>query len=75
MRRNAEPVHIGSDGAGGNRFIGEMDRVTIYHRVLSANEIASLAADASHASHDLPGRVADWRLTGEMPFISMRRKT
>ena len=60
MERNSVPVRVGHDGAGGNQFLGEIDRVTIYNRVLSADEIAALAADQGHKSHDLPGRVADW---------------
>ena len=61
MERNAEPLRIGYGAGGGDRFLGEMDRVTVYNRALKADEIAALAADATYASHDLPGRAADWR--------------
>ncbi len=54
---NRLPLCVGSDQTGGNLFAGEMDRVTVYARALSGAEIAKLANDASH---DLPGRAADW---------------
>ena len=58
--RNQHPLCVGSDHTGANRFLGEMDRVTVYERALSSVEIAKLADDREHGSHDLPGRVADW---------------
>jgi alpha-L-fucosidase 2 len=58
--RNQHPLCVGSDQNGDNRFLGEMDRVTVYSRALTSAEIAKLAADREHSSHNLPGRVADW---------------
>mgnify|MGYP001814065013 CR=1 FL=1 len=58
---NRHPLCVGSDHTGGSRFLGEMDRVTVYERALTSVEIAKLADDPAHTSHNLPGRVADWR--------------
>jgi len=61
MKRNRLPLRIGcGTRTSGHRFRGEMDRVTIYNRALTAKEIAALAADATHKSHNLAGTVADW---------------
>jgi len=57
---NRHPLCVGSDHAGSNRFLGEMDRLTVYARALTSAEIIKLAGDSTHKSHDLPGRVADW---------------
>ena len=58
--RNGHPLCVGSDHTGGNSFLGEMDRVTVYRRALTGAEIIKLASDATRKSHDLPGRVGDW---------------
>jgi len=58
--RNQHPLCVGSDHMGGNRFLGAMDRVTVYERALTSAQVAKLADDGTRASHDLPGRVADW---------------
>jgi len=61
MRRNKLPLRVGcSTRSAGHKFRGEMDRVTIYNRALTADEIAALAGERSHKSHNLPGTVADW---------------
>ncbi len=57
---NQHPLCVGSDHTGGSRFLGEMDRVAVYERALTSAEIAKLADDPQHRSHNLPGRVADW---------------
>jgi len=66
------PLRIGADSEGGNRFRGEIARVTIYDRALSAEELSALANDPDRKSHDLPGRVADWDFTaaGEAAYVS-----
>ena len=56
-------LRVGADTGGGSRYHGHIARVTVYSRPLSAEEIAALAADVTHKSHDLPGRVADWSFT------------
>ena len=58
--RNQYPLCVGSDHNGANRFLGEMDRATVYDRALTSSELAKLAADRERKSHGLPGRVADW---------------
>ncbi|MDX9753327.1 MAG: glycoside hydrolase N-terminal domain-containing protein [bacterium] len=72
IEANALPLRLGCDSQGGHRFSGEMGRVTLYQRVLSADEITRLAAEPSRASLNLEGRVADWDLTrqGEARWIS-----
>jgi len=61
MHRNRHPLRVGcGTRTPRHRFRGEMDRVTIYNRALTAKEIAALADDAAHKSHALAGTVADW---------------
>ncbi|MBI5387215.1 MAG: glycoside hydrolase N-terminal domain-containing protein [Verrucomicrobia bacterium] len=43
IRANTLPLRIGADSDGGNRFIGEMARVSVFNRVLTAEEIKRLA--------------------------------
>lgn len=62
--RNDLPLRIGADSQGGHRFIGDIDRVTIYGRVVSEREVARLAAAPRTQPPALNGRVADWRLIG-----------
>ncbi len=57
---NRHPLCVGSDHTGRNRFLGELDRITVYSRALTDDEIAKLAADPDRTSHNLAGRVADW---------------
>ena len=72
LQRNTLPLRIGADSNGEHRFRGEIARVTIYNRALTAAEIAALAADPTRRSHNLPGRVADFDFTapGEAVFVS-----
>ena len=60
MVGNDLPLFVGSDHAGENRFLGEMDRVTVYKRMLTGGEVAKLAAEPGRKSLGLKGRVADW---------------
>ncbi|HPA16197.1 MAG TPA: DUF5703 domain-containing protein [Verrucomicrobiae bacterium] len=41
---NAHPLRVGSDQAGGNRFPGEIGRVSLFPRALGEAELASLVA-------------------------------
>lgn len=68
---NDHPVRIGIDQSGGNRFVGEISRVSIFERPLSDKEVAGLARiprdEAVEAGDDLrmtrrgakPASVAD----------------
>jgi alpha-L-fucosidase 2 len=60
------------DSNGEHLFRGEMARVTIYNRALTAQEIALLAASQNRESLRLDGRVADWdfRRPGTEAYIS-----
>ncbi|UCD53035.1 MAG: glycoside hydrolase N-terminal domain-containing protein [Phycisphaerales bacterium] len=72
MIRNQLPLRVGACSDGANRFRGEIDRVTVYDRALTAKEVAALAARDDHESLNLPGRVGDWdfRREGEQAYVS-----
>lgn len=72
IETNRLPLRIGADCAGEHRFRGEMARVTVYHRALSAEEIVRLAAEPDCRSLELAGRVADWdfRRPGRLAYVS-----
>ncbi|HSV15152.1 MAG TPA: glycoside hydrolase N-terminal domain-containing protein, partial [Tepidisphaeraceae bacterium] len=53
------PLRIGADQDGGNRFIGSIDRVAIYKRALSSDEIAAREKPADVAA----GLIGDWQFT------------
>lgn len=57
---NRHPLCVGSDHGGRNRFLGAMDRVTVYGRALTASEIGKLASHPDRTSLGLAGRAADW---------------
>jgi hypothetical protein len=44
LTATALPLRVGADSSGGSRFVGLMDDVRIYRRVLKPEEIAKLAA-------------------------------
>jgi hypothetical protein len=65
---NAHPVQIGADQNGGNRFRGELGRVSLFARALDATEIEALAKTGRVLlsgepslllSTDTPGAVTD----------------
>ena len=72
IQANRLPLRIGADSAGEHRFNGEMARVAVYRRALSAGELALLAAAEDRRSLELEGRVADWdfRKPGHDAYIS-----
>ena len=47
--QNDHPVRIGVDQAGGNRFVGEIGRVSLLRKVLSQEEIAQLSQQGREA--------------------------
>ena len=51
------PLHIGGDSSGKIPFIGDIDRIRIYNRALSAEQIAAHAEGKAFANEDLVG---DW---------------
>ena len=52
LRANKLPLRIGADSKGNNRFVGEMARVAVFNRVLTAEEVKRLA---SKEEMDAPG--------------------
>jgi alpha-L-fucosidase 2 len=60
IQSNHLPLRLGLDSNGEHAFRGEMARVTIYGRALSAEEITRLAGAPGMESLRLVGRVADW---------------
>jgi len=58
--RNKLPLRIGADSNGQNRFVGEMDRVTVYERALSDEEIARNAQGNAPPPGQAAGCVGDW---------------
>jgi alpha-L-fucosidase 2 len=72
VQQNHLPLRIGVDSNGEHWFRGEMARVAIYARALSAQEIARLAASPKWESLRLEGRVAEWdfRRPGAEAYIS-----
>jgi alpha-L-fucosidase 2 len=61
MTRTTEPLCLGADPNGGNRFHGRILRAAIYGRALSAAEIARRAASPTPAPLD--GVLGEWLLT------------
>jgi len=53
--RNAHPVRLGVDQAGGNRYAGELGRVSLLAQALDADEVSRLAQTAPDGA--LPGAV------------------
>jgi hypothetical protein len=56
LTKTPQPLRIGVDPAGGNRFIGRIQRAAVHRRALSADEVARRAAGAAPSE----GVVADW---------------
>jgi len=57
---NALPLRLGADNNGRHTFVGDMARASIFNRVLSRNEIASLATDDGVSPETVKGCVASW---------------
>ena len=66
---NAHPVRLGMDQGGGNKFSGEMGRVSIFAKPLSEAEIAAQARSGVSAERrQLLGSSADLRRSPETPL-------
>jgi len=61
LTESKQPLCIGQDPGGGNRFKGTIARVAIYPRALNAEEIAKRAV--SPDAMPLTGVLGDWNLT------------
>ena len=60
MAKTTEPLRLGADPGGSNRFKGRILRAAVYSRALSAEEIAQRAAATSPAP--LPDVLGEWLL-------------
>ncbi|MGA2254487.1 MAG: glycoside hydrolase N-terminal domain-containing protein, partial [Thermoguttaceae bacterium] len=60
LSTTTDPLCLGADPQGGNRFHGRILRAAIYRRALSADEIAGRAATLTPASLD--GVLGEWSL-------------
>ena len=59
---NSLPLCIGADGAGQNRFVGEMARARLFGRALAAAEIEALSRKKPDEPFADPALVGDWVL-------------
>lgn len=57
--QNDHPVRIGSDQGGGNRFVGEIGRVSVLRKVLSEEQIAQLSQQ-NRKTLTQPGVLGSW---------------
>jgi hypothetical protein len=57
--QNDHSVRIGSDQGGGNRFVGEIGRVSVLQTVLSAEQVAQLSQRNREALTQ-PGVIGSW---------------
>ena len=61
MAKTREPLRIGADPHGDNRFHGRILLAAVYGRTLAAEEIARRAASIDAAP--LPGVIGEWKFT------------
>jgi alpha-L-fucosidase 2 len=66
---NTLPLRIGADQAGDNVFHGEMAAVRLYHRPLTAEETARLAAKQPDAKSTVANLVIEWLFGGHAPSL------
>lgn len=59
------PLRLGTDSAGDNRFTGRIQRAAVYNRALTAEEIATRAANIEAPAPT--GAVADWKFAANVP--------
>lgn len=65
MPANAHPLRLGADQAGGNRWAGELARVSVFGRALSEAEIPTLAkADRGTGTTGQPGLLFSGKTLG-----------
>jgi len=60
IEANKHPLRLGTDQNGGNRFRGELDRVSVLERALTEEEISSLARGNREALVGLDGLTGSW---------------
>ena len=60
MNVSLDPLRVGCDPDGGNRFLGRILRAAIYSRALAPEEIKQRAADPQTPA--LPGVLGEWNL-------------
>jgi alpha-L-fucosidase 2 len=65
LTRSPEPLVIGADPTGGNRFQGRILRAAVTGRALSAGEIARRAADPT----PVPGTLGEWSFTPRLGAV------
>ncbi len=65
MTTNTEPLRLGCDPNGGNRFSGRVLRAAVYGRALSAREIAARSKEPV----TLDGVLGEWVFDGKTPRI------
>lgn len=64
IQANDLPLRIGADSNGANRFTGEIARVSVIGRPLTADEIRVLADQKRGAPGALAGCIASWDFSG-----------
>lgn len=64
LDQTAGPLRLGGNLAGEHRFIGAIERVTIFNRALTSDEIAASASDKALSTKSQPPKdsLADWML-------------
>jgi hypothetical protein len=64
IKANQLPLRLGADSNGGNRFLGDMARASVFCRALSPAEVSALAAPTATAEGvaAMPGCLSSWVL-------------
>ena len=62
---NSHPFRIGADQGGANVFQGRIASAGLYDRVLTADELKTLAKGEPAATGTVPGAIAQWVFTGK----------
>jgi hypothetical protein len=60
IQSNTLHLRIGANSQGGNRFLGDIARVSVIGRVLTDQEIAAIARSRQSDALTLPGVVGSW---------------
>jgi len=60
IQPNGLPLRLGADSNGQHTFVGDMARVSVFDRVLSEADIASLANSETGSPQSVNGCVASW---------------
>ncbi|MGA2496959.1 MAG: glycoside hydrolase N-terminal domain-containing protein, partial [Tepidisphaeraceae bacterium] len=65
MQTSTEPLRLGCDPEGGNRFAGRILRAAVYGRALTAEEVAGRAKEPTK----LDGVLGEWVFDGKTPRV------